>query len=230
MYALFTFPQNGWAALRQPWPVSALKVPGSLALATFILTCGKLIQLVHDRFDLFSGQLTGTFFLFAAQLAAYFLPPTVVYYTTRYWLLGPAPPKPKTFRPYAAASAYKSSDGKPLWGYRLIFQFLGWALILGTIAAVFENALVALWLPILSIACFLLWRALHACQFSPKVWQAGLALLFALAATSAFAGTAAVPSIVFFGFCIANWTAATARDLFFRKPQAVVLDGSSTQI
>jgi hypothetical protein len=83
----------------------------------------------------------------------------------------------------------------------------------------FERTITAMVLAGLAMACFCQWRDLQYQRFSPAVWYRGLVLMVALIVIPLFAigGPVAHFAAVFFGFCIINWAAATARDLFFRR-------------
>lgn len=213
---------GAWQALRQRWPDCAREVPRNLSWSAIVLTFG--LPWVHPEWTwMHSEDPQIAFYVMMGWSVG--LPVAcslIAYYSTARWLLGkkikPAP------RPYGASSASKSSDGKPLWGYRLIFVTLGWGLLLFAVGFLFERTITAMVLAGLAMACFCQWRDLQYQRFSPAVWYRGLVLMVALMVIPLFAIGGAVASMatVFFGFCIINWAAATARDLFFRRNVAEV--------
>lgn len=222
LLALIKLPLAAWAGLRKPWPASAKEVPGTLSLSVMILTWGlpwihpDWLPTTMDWEDQFVVLMAWTLGLPIASGIA-------VYYTTRRWLHGPMPPK---VRPYAANSAYRSSDGKPLWGYRLIFVCLGWGLCLLSLTMVIGRIVQGGVMAALGIACLCQWRDLQHGRFTPAVWYRGLVLMVVLTGATYFVAAASIANLVavFFGFCIINWGAATARDLFLR-PAANVQGG-----
>lgn len=225
LIALVKLPMGAWRALRQPWPQCAADVPGNLAWCALLLTWG--LPWIHPDWTWMhsTNPDTEAVVFLAWALGLPIASSLILYYGTACWLLGkkikPAP------RPYAASSASRSSDGKPLWGYRMIFVTLGWGLLLFAVGFLLERTITAMILAGLAIACFCQWRDLQYQRFTPAVWYRGLVLMVALIVIPLFAIGGAVASMatVFFGFCIINWAAATARDLFFRRNVAEGISG-----
>jgi hypothetical protein len=208
---------GAWQALRQRWPDCAREVPRNLSWSVIVLTFG--LPWIHPEWRwMHSEDPQIAFYVMMGWIVGLPVASSLIaYYSTARWLLGkkikPAP------RPYGASSASKSSDGKPLWGYRLIFVTLGWGLLLFAVGFLFERTITAMVLAGLAMACFCQWRDLQYQRFSPAVWYRGLVLMVTLIVIPLFAigGPVAHIAAVFFGFCIINWAAATARDLFFRR-------------
>lgn len=218
LIALIKFALGAWEALRQPWPQCAKQVPGNLGWCALVLTWG--LPWIHPDWTWMgtAEHVISTFFVMMGWSIgipiACFL---VVYYGSARWLLGPKP-KPAPL-PYAASSASRSSDGKPLWGYRLIFVTLGCGLLLFAAGFVLERPFTALVVASLAMGCFCQWRDLQYQRFTPAVWYRGLSLMGVLIIASyvAFNKGFANAVALFFGLCIINWIAATARHLFFRR-------------
>lgn len=217
LIALIKLTVGAWQALRQPWPLCAREVSQNLSWSVIVLTFA--LPWIHPQWTWMQSEdpQMDFYVLMGWGIGLPIVGSLIAYYSTARWLLGPKlKPAP---RPYAASSASRSSDGKPLWGYRLIFVTLGWGLLLFGVGCFLERPFTAMVLASLAMACFCQWRDLQYQRFTPVVWCRGLVLMGVLVISSYLAFNIGLANAValFFGFCIINWVAATARDLFFRR-------------
>ncbi|WP_051945487.1 hypothetical protein [Verrucomicrobium sp. BvORR106] len=225
LIALVKLTVGVWQALRQSWPKCAREVPQNLSWSIIVLTFG--LPWIHPEWTwMQSDDPEMAFYVMMGwSIGLPIACSLIACYGAARWLLGPkVRPAPL---PYAASSASRSSDGKPLWGYRMIFVTLGWGLLLFGVGMLLERTIAAMILAGLALGCFCQWRDLQYQRFTPAVWYRGLVLMVAMMVIPLFAtgGAVATMATVFFGFCIINWAAATARDLFFRRNVAEVGSG-----
>lgn len=208
---------GAWQALRQRWPDCAREVPRNLSWSVIVLTFG--LPWIHPEWRrMHSEDPQIAFYVMMGWIVGLPVASSLIaYYSTARWLLG-VKPKPAPL-PYAASSASRSSDGKPLWGYRLIFVSLGCGLLLFAAGFVLERPFTALIVASLAMGCFCQWRDLQYQRYTPAVWYRGLSLMGVLIIASyvAFNKGFANAVALFFGLCIINWVAVTARHLFFRR-------------